>query len=192
MENQESNQGNKLKYESSAYHTVLHKNPIVRIYFRKKFNKIKKFADLKKDDLILDFGCGDKWLKKVLVGYNVIGYDVNPKQTEVKDYRTLHPDKIFLIDVFEHIPLEGIKKIIADFKKMNPNVEIITSIPTENWIARKTRVLVGKQERAPDHVTRLKEIWILLNSEMQLVKKANFFTIAWIAKFKAKPNSEQP
>lgn len=192
MENQESNQENKLKYESSAYHTVLHKNPIVRIYFRKKFNKIKKFADLKKDDLILDFGCGDKWLKKVLVGYNVIGYDVNPKQTEVKDYRTLHPDKIFLIDVFEHIPLEGIKSIIKDFKKMNPNVEIITSIPTENWIARKTRVLVGKQERAPDHVTRLKEIWALLNSEMQLVKKANFFTIAWIAKFKNKPNSEQP
>ena len=192
MENQESNQENKLKYESSAYHTVLHKNPIVRIYFRKKFNKIKKFADLKKDDLILDFGCGDKWLKKVLVGYNVIGYDVNPKQTEVKDYRTLHPDKIFLIDVFEHIPLEGIKSIIKDFKKMNPNVEIITSIPTENWIARKTRVLVGKQERVLDHVTRLKEIWALLNSEMQLVKKANFFTIAWIAKFKNKPNSEQP
>jgi hypothetical protein len=192
MENQESNEETKLKYESSAYHTVLHKNPIVRIYFRKKFNKIKKFADLKKEDLILDFGCGDKWLKKVLVGYNVIGYDVNPKQTEVEDFRTLHPDKIFLIDVFEHIPLEGIKSIIADFKKMNPNVEIITSIPTENWIARKIRVLVGKQERAPDHVTSLKEIWPLLNSEMELVKKTNFLTIAWIARFKNKPNSEQP
>ena len=147
---------------------------------------------MNKEDLILDFGCGDKWLKKVLTGYNVIGYDVNPKQTEVEDFRTLHPDKIFLIDVFEHIPLEGIKKIIADFKKMNPNVEIITSIPTENWISRKIRVLVGKKERAPDHVTSLKEIWPLLNSEMELIKKENFLTIAWIARFKNKPNFEQP
>jgi hypothetical protein len=188
MENQESKDEPKLKYESSAYHTVLHKNPIVRFYFRLKFNKIKRFAGIKKNDLILDFGCGDKWLKKVLKGYNVIGYDLNPKQTEVADYRTVHPDKIFLIDVFEHIPLEGIKKILNDFKKMNPDFELITSIPTENLISRKIRRLVGKQERAPDHVTSLKEIWPLLKKEMDLVKKDNFMTIAWIAKFRRKSN----
>jgi len=186
MENQEFNKEIKLKYESSAYHTVLHKNPIVKIYFRWKFNKIIKFAKLNKEELVLDFGCGDKWLKRTLQGYNVTGYDLNPRQTEVEDYRTLHPDKIFVIDVFEHIPLEEIKKIIKDFKKMSPNLELITSIPTENWISRKIRVLVGKQERAPDHITSLKEIWEILTSEMELVEKINFFTIARIARFKNK------
>ena len=186
MENQESNKKEGLKYESSAYHTVLHKNPIVKMYFRWKFNKIIQFAKLDKNQLILDFGCGDKWLKKTLPEYNLIGYDLNPKQTETNDYRVLHPDKIFLIDVFEHLPLEEIKKIIKDFKKMNANFELITSIPTENLISRKIRKLVGKQERAPDHITSLKEIWPILNSEMELVKKINFLTIAWIAKFKNK------
>lgn len=188
MENQEYNkEKNKLKYESSAYHTVLHKNPIVRMYFRWKFNKIIKFAELGKEQLILDFGCGDKWLKKILKGYNIIGYDLNPKQTEIKDYTKIKPDKIFVVDVFEHIPLEEIKKIIENFKKMNVNFELITSIPTENWISRKIRVLVGKQEKAPDHITSLKEIWPILTSEMKLIKKTNFLTIAWIARFRNKP-----
>lgn len=189
MGNQEYNNNSeksKLKYESSAYHTVLHKNPIVKIYFRLKFNKIIKFAELNKNQLILDFGCGDKWLKKRLTDYNVIGYDINPKQTEIEDYRTIHPDKIFLIDVFEHLSLEKIREIIRDFKKMNPDFELITSIPTENWISRKIRVLVGKKERAPDHITSLKEIWPVLNSEMKFVRKINFFSIAWIAKFRNK------
>jgi hypothetical protein len=187
MESPEYNPGeNKLKYESSAYHTVRHKNPVVRIYFRWKFNKIIRFAKLKKDELILDFGCGDKWLKNLLQGYNVIGYDQNPKQTDIEDYTTIKPDKIFVIDVFEHIPLEEIKKIIKNFKTMNPNFELITSIPTENWVSRKIRVLVGKKERAPDHITSLQEIWPILKSEMKLAEKINFFTIAWIARFEKK------
>lgn len=188
MENQELNK-EPIKYESSAYHTVLNKNFIVRTYFLWKFNFIKKFSKLNKKELILDFGCGDGWLKKTLIGYNIIGYDLNPKQTEIDDYRTIHPDKIFLIDVFEHINLEEIEKILENFKKMNPSVEIITSIPTENWIARKIRKLTGKPERAIDHITSLKEIWPLLNKKMDLIKKRNFLTIAWIAKFKMKINS---
>lgn len=188
MENQEYNQKkNKLKYESSAHHTVLHKNPIVRMYFRLKFSKITKFAKLKKNQLILDFGCGDKWLKKILRGYEVVGYDLNPKQTEINDYTKIKPDKIFVIDVFEHISLETIKDIIKNFKKMNINFELITSIPTENWISRKIRVLVGKEERAPDHITSLREIWPILTSEMELIKKTNFLSIAWIARFRNKP-----
>jgi cyclopropane fatty-acyl-phospholipid synthase-like methyltransferase len=173
MESLKSNKENNLKYESSAYHTVLNKNLIVRTYFRWKFNEIKRFSKLEKNQLGLDFGCGDGWLKKIFSGYNIIGYDLNPKQTDINDYRKVHPDKIFVIDVFEHISLDGIKQIIQDFKKMNPNFELITSIPTENWVSRKVRVLTGKQERAPDHITSLKEIWPVLNSEMQLIESIN-------------------
>jgi 2-polyprenyl-3-methyl-5-hydroxy-6-metoxy-1,4-benzoquinol methylase len=176
----------KLKYESSAYHTVLHKNPLLRFFFRWKFRKIIKFAGLKKEDLILDFGCGDKWLKKILPGYRVIGYDLNPKQTEVKDYRKIKPDKIFALDVFEHIPREEIRGIIRNFKKMNPNFELITSIPTENWISRKTRKVLGKRERAIDHITPIKEILPILLSELKLIKKMNLFTVSYIAKFRNK------
>jgi SAM-dependent methyltransferase len=184
MENQKS----ELICESSNKNTVLDKNPIVKTFFRIKFRRIIRFADLNKKELILDFGCGDGWLKKMLKGYNVIGYDLNPKQTEIADFRTLKPSKIFLIDVFEHLSLDHIREILSEFKKMNPSVEIITSIPTENFPSRKMRKLVGKPERAIDHITSLKEMWPLLNNEMFLIKKENFLTVALIAKFRMKPN----
>jgi len=143
-------------------------------------------ADLKKDDLILDFGCGKGWLKNKLKegGYNVIGYDITPEHTDIKDYTKIKPNKIFLTDVFEHLSKEEIEKIIANFKRMNPDFEIITSIPTENLVSRKARKILGKRERAMDHITPLKDILEILNRNLKLVKKINFLTVSYIAKFK--------
>ena len=162
------------------------KNPLVRIFYKWKFRIAFKYADFKKDDLILDFGCERGWLKKQLLGYNVIGYDINPKETEVEDYTTLKPTKIFAMDVFEHIKKEDIRKIIRNFKKMNPNLILVSAIPTETWFWRKSRKLLGLSENVADHITPLKDILKILNEELNLVKKINFFTISHIAKWKNK------
>ncbi len=166
--------------------TYLNKNPIIRIFSRTKIKIALIIADLKKDDLILDFGCGQGWLKNNLKGqgYNIIGYDITPEHSDVKDYTKIKPDKIFAMDVFEHIPKEEVRKTIKNFKKMNPNFELITSIPTENWISRKARKLLGKSERVKDHITNLKEIKEILKEELKLAKKFNFLTVSYIAKFK--------
>lgn len=166
--------------------TYLNKNPIIRIFSRTKIKIALKIADLKKTDLILDFGCGGGWLKSNLKeqGYNVIGYDIIPEHSDINDYGKLKPDKIFVMDVFEHIPKEEIKKILKNFKKMNPNFELITSIPTENWVSRKARKILGKNERVKDHITNLKEIMDILKEKLVLIKKFNFLTVSFIAKFK--------
>ncbi len=166
--------------------TYLNKNPIVRIFSRNKIKLAIKIAGLKKTDLILDFGCGEGWLKNNLKnqGYNAIGYDITPEQSDIGDYTRLKPDKIFAMDVFEHIPKEQIRKIIKNFKKMNPNFELITSIPTENLVSRKARKILGKSERVKEHITSLKEIKKILKEELQIVKKINFLTVSYIAKFK--------
>lgn len=166
--------------------TYLNKNPIIRAFSRTKIKIAIKMANSKKDDLILDFGCGEGWLKNNLKkqGYNITGYDITPKHSDVKDYRKIKPDKIFAMDVFEHISKEEIVKIIKNFKKMNPNFELITSIPTENWISRKARKILGKTERVKDHITNLKEIKKILKEELKLIKKFNFLSVSYIAKFK--------
>lgn len=162
------------------------KNPLVRIFSKMKVNIAIKLADLKKSELILDFGCGSGWLKNLLrdKGYNVVGYDIIEEQSDVKDYKKLKPDKIFVLDVIEHIPKEEILEIIKNFKKMNPNFELITAIPTENWLSRKARRLLGKTERVESHITSLKEILKILNSELRLRKKVNFLGVSWIGRFK--------
>jgi len=166
--------------------TYLNKNPIIRNFSKTKVNLALKIADLKKDDEILDFGCGEGWLKNKLrqEGYNINGYDITPEHSDVEDYTKLKPNKILVLDVFEHIPKEEVLKIVKNFKKMNPNVEIITAIPTENFISRKARKLLGKSERVSDHITTIKEILEILNSEFKLVKKINFLTVSYIAKFR--------
>ena len=166
--------------------TYMHKNPLLRFFFRSKINIAIRLANLKKDDLILDFGCGAGWLKNKLEkqGYNILGYDKTPEQGDLKDYTKIKLDKIFVMDVFEHIPKEEIVEIIKNFKKMSPNFELITAIPTENLLSRKVRRLLGKSEKVSDHITPLKDVLKILKSELRLIKKINFLSVSWIGKFK--------
>jgi len=171
--------------EDKASATYKHENPIVRWYFNKKMDLVIKLAKLRKKDLILDFGCGEGQLKKRLKKYNVIGYDLNLRQTEIKDYRKLKPDKIIAMDVFEHIPKKKISGIIDNFKKMNPNFELIVALPTEGFLSRKARKLLGKRERALGHITPLKEILkIFRKKKLKLTKKTNFLNVSYLALFK--------
>lgn len=158
-------------------------NLITKIYFRWKVMTAIKLADLKKDDIILDYGCGDGWLEHKLKNYNIYGYDLNPKKSFIKDYKKIKPTKIFVLDVFEHIPVNEIKKIIKDFKKIG-NFDIIVSQPTENWISRKVRKLVGKTEVPKEHITRYEEIFEILNKDFKLIKKINFFSVSHIFLFR--------
>lgn len=163
--------------------TINNKNPLVRFFFKWKFNKAIKFANLKKDDLILDFGCGAKYLKSVLKGYNYVGYDINSEQTEITDYTKIKPDVIFALDVFEHIEKEEIKKIIKNFKKMNPNLRLITIIPNETWFWSLSRRILGMSAEKKDHITNIKEILKILNQEMKQTKKFCFYFVSYLFRY---------
>jgi SAM-dependent methyltransferase len=158
-------------------------NLIAKIYFRWKVMTAIKLAGLKKEDIILDYGCGDGWLEHKLKNYNIYGYDLNPEKTFVKDYTKIRPNKIFVLDVFEHVPVKVIKEIIGSFKKMG-KFELIISQPTENWLSRKVRKLIGKSEVPDEHITRYEEIIEILKEEFKLIKKVNFFTVSHIFLFK--------
>jgi SAM-dependent methyltransferase len=168
--------------------TYNNKNLLTRIYFRQKVESAIKIAHLKKDDLILDFGCGAGWLEERLRKFYIVGYDINPKKTFVKDYRTIKPTKIFCLDVFEHIPLSEIKRIIDNFKKMGNHLQLIVSIPTGNFISRKVRKMVGKTEIPKEHITSYKEILKVLKENFELKKKINFFTVTKIFLFEYNQN----
>ena len=163
--------------------TYENKNLITRIYFRKKIDASIRIANLKKEDIILDFGCGAGWLEKKLKNFNIIGYDINPEKTFIKDYRKIKPTKIFCLDVFEHIPPSEIIKIIENFKKMNDRFQIIVSIPTGNFLSRKIRKFVGKTEVPKEHITSYNQILDILKNNLELKKKINFFTVTKIFLF---------
>ncbi len=173
------NLGGKLE-ENKLEDTYEDKNPLTRIYFRTKVWLAVKIAKLRKEETILDFGCGGGWLEKKLKDYKIYGYDINPEKTFIKDYKKIKPTKIFVLDVFEHIPVDEIEKILNSFKKLNNKFLLIVSIPTENLISRKIRRFVGKTEVPVEHITKYKEIIRILRNNFELKKKVNFFTISYI------------
>ncbi|MEK6897870.1 MAG: methyltransferase domain-containing protein [Nanoarchaeota archaeon] len=172
--------------DNKLENTYESKNFLVGLYFRWKVDKAIRIAKLKKDDIILDFGCGGGWLEKKLKDYKIFGYDTNPEKTFIKDYRKIKPTKIFVLDVFEHIPISETKKILENFKKMNNEFELVVSQPTENWISRKVRKLVGKAEVPAEHITRYEKIVHLLKENFIMEKKINFFTVTQIFVFRYK------
>jgi len=180
----------KRKDQNTVKSTYKHKNPLIRWYFNRKMNLILDLADLNKSDLVLDFGCGEGWLKTKIretsPKLKVIGYDINPKQTEIKNYRKIHPDKVIAIDVFEHMTKREIEKTIKDFKRMNPKFTLITSIPTQNKLSRISRVLVGKKPNAEGHISGLNDILTLLRKNLKQTKKHGFFAISYLARFENK------
>ena len=160
------------------------KNLIIGTYFKIKVWLAIKLAKLKKTDVILDFGCGGGWLERKLKDYDIHGYDINPKKTFITDYKKIKPTKIFVLDVFEHIPFEEIKKILNNLKKLNNNFKLIVSIPTENWISKKMRQFVGKSKVPKEHITKYKEIIRILRKNFMIKRKINFFTVTHIFLFK--------
>lgn len=168
--------------DNTLENTYESKNLITKTYFRKKVNAAIKLAKLKKSDVVLDFGCGGGWLEKRLKNYKIYGYDVNPKKTFIKDYRKIKPTKIFVLDVFEHVSINEIKRIITNFK-LNRRFDLIVSLPTENLISRKIRRLVGKSEVPSEHITNYKTIVRLLKQNFKLKRHINFFSVSKIYLF---------
>lgn len=169
--------------ENKLEDTYEDSNILTRTYFRTKVWIAIRLARLKKSDIILDFGCGGGWLERKLKDYKIYGYDINPKKTFIKNYEKIKPSKIFVLDVFEHIPSEEIEEILEKFKKLNSGFDLIVSAPTENLVSRKIRKFVGKNEVPKEHVTRYKEILKILNENFKLKRKINFFTVCKIFVF---------
>jgi hypothetical protein len=64
------------------------------------------------------------------------------------------------------------------------NFELIVSQPTENWLSRTVRKMIGKKAVPDEHITRYEQIIHILKKEFKLVKKVNFFTVCHIFLFK--------
>ena len=155
-------------------------------YFSRIINTIIDFGDLKNErGVILDFGCGVGHLKKA-VGSSVVGYDIIPELSDVTDYRTLKPAVIVCNNILEHFDLGGVKKLMADFKKMNPKAKLVTAIPTENWLSRIGMFASRQREAHADHKSKLKDINTILHSYCTLHKRKRLFTLSeiclWIFK----------
>jgi len=161
-----------------------------KIYFNAILKTLIDFGDLENESgLILDYGCGVGHLKKTLKGKNVVGYDIVPELSDVKDFRALAPKKIVLSGVLEHLYLPDIEKLLQEFLRMNPQAQLLVFLPTENFVSRIAMVLAGQANAHDDHVSKYKEINSLIEKYYYPEKiKYLFLKMAQITKYLPKKN----
>lgn len=157
---------------------------LAKIYFNRILKVIIKMGNLKESGLTLDFGCGVGHLKRRV--NNVIGYDIIEKLSDIDDYRTLKPEIIVCNGVLEHLTLKELKLTINNFKEMNINAILITSIPIANWLSKLGMILLNFRNAHENHKINREQINTFLSKECELLKRKNVFTMAEISLWRFK------
>ncbi|MBU1622503.1 MAG: class I SAM-dependent methyltransferase [Nanoarchaeota archaeon] len=158
----------------------------IRYYFNKLINTAIKMAKFQPNETILDFGCGNQYLKHKLPQHNIIGYDIIPEMSDVENYRSVHPDVIFANSVFEHLTAEELHKTLQSFNQ----ARLITITPVENILARILVTFVPSvSESWDDHKLNHKQIHKIIKRYYSLKKEKTILTEAKVAVWIRKPQT---
>jgi len=157
------------------------------MYFRRVLRTIISMGNLKAEPgLILDFGCGVGHLKRAIPARNVIGYDILPENTDVKDYRKLKPDIIVCNAVLEYLDERQLRQALDDFRKMNPKAVLLVALPTENIVSKIGMVITGYTTAHDDHKLKLREVNRILSEVAERKERKMIFTMMEVSKWKLK------
>jgi len=132
---------------------------------------ISEFANIKKDDVILDYGCAKGFLVKAMLklgyekvyGVDISDYAVDNCDPEVKDriFRIINNDQllaerydcIICKDVLEHISYKEIDGLIQNFRAITKNLLVIVPLGENN------KYVIEDYERDKTHVIRESLQW---------------------------------
>jgi len=129
--------------------------------------------NVRKEGLILDFGGGNREIKKANPAYKVINWDIQPELRDIPDYRVLKPNFIICCHVLEHLSINELKRVLNNFEEMGFEKLIVAS-PMENYLS-KIAALTSKKDVHLGHKTKYKEINKLCEYKFVLIKRYTLF-----------------
>ena len=139
-------------YPKKLYKRIYSNNfSIYRIYFKAIINSIYHiFNSISSKSDILNFGCGDGYLKKIYYKiqtlHKIINYDVIEDKSEIKDYKGL---KYYIIVASHSFCLFSEEEIISFIKeeiKKNKNIKFIVAVGRQGFISKLAQFLKNKKD----------------------------------------------
>lgn len=142
-----------------AIPSYLNKNPLIRALFWWRYDLVCRLAELKPDMTVCEFGCGIGAFLPTLAAETKMVYaiDLFPQYAQALGRRldfdatfcqdmSCIPDGsldvIFAVEVMEHLD-DPQKHTRLFLKKLKPEGRLIMSGPTESWVYKLGRFLVG-------------------------------------------------
>ena len=158
-------------------HSIDYYTGIKGIYFYGVLKKIIAFRNLRKRNVkILDFGCGLNKLKSLLPD-KVTGYDIQPRFTEVDDWRKVKFDVLVSNQVFYLMTKKELREFLNELYKVNPKVELIVSITRRTLLQKIFKHILGEGDAWADTQLLPHEELRVLCERMKIVKKTDYFKL---------------
>ena len=159
---------------------------ITKYYFLYLLNKIIKLGELDtKDCSILDFGCGENQLQKIL-GEKVVGYDIIEELTDIDDWKKAQFDTLVANQVFYSFDERQLSSLMDQLSQYNNDITIIVGISRQGLFNNIGKVIFGnKNAHSLTKITSKEELAILLQ-HCNLIRKNNilYLTDLYLLKLK--------
>ncbi len=149
---------------------------ITSLYFYSILSTIIKIGGLKSTNkTILDFGCGYGTLKKLLPGSNVIGYDIVPEYSDVKDWRTVQIDIFVANQVFYALQSSEVENILLQLRQLNPSAKLIIGTSRKGLLNKIGMFLFNKRQAHDGYKLEPKDELLLLSKHCKLLSRRSIF-----------------
>lgn len=163
---------------------------VSKFYFRHLLNQIINVGELRRPGIsILDFGCGNGELKRILPDAKVIGFDIIPSLSDVEDWRPVDFDVLVANEVFYSFSENRLEELILELKRKNINLELIVGISHQGVLSNIGKYLLGKPDAHSATKTEpKKEVEILLR-HCKVNRKKNVLHLAAVYSLSFKSTS---
>ena len=121
-------------------------NFITKFYFEMIYKTIIKVGGFNEDKVILDFGCGYGYLKRLnkKIGNKsqIINYDIVDELSDIKDIFSVNFDKIVFCQSLYLIEEDEIIRILKKLREKNSKLEIIVVISKQSYLNKLLSILL--------------------------------------------------
>lgn len=120
---------------------------IQKFYFRrilKCCSQLGNFMDFP-GQILLDFGCGSKELKKFSAKMDYVGYDISPALTEVRKWEDLNIHTIVLNHTLMYLDELEIRQLFSKIKGKPEVQQIIVGIGRQNFLSNVGKFFLRKK-----------------------------------------------
>lgn len=159
------------------------------IYFNLILKKIFNIIILHQFKKILDFGCGFRYLEKLIKKFKnnikVINYDIVPELSQVKTYKNLQFDCLVANQVFYLFKKKNLNKLLIFLKKKKPNLRLIVVISRQSFLNNFGKFILNEKNAYKGTKLNPHEELKILCKHCLILKKINvlFLSDIYLLKF---------
>jgi hypothetical protein len=155
-----------------------------KIYFNKILLNIIKIGRLDlRNKKILDYGCGNRQLSKLL-NKKILNYDLNPHYSDFDSINNLKFDIVVINHVLMYLSVKEIKNLFLKIYSINKNAKLIIGVGKQNFLSKFLKILTlkfnahkGTKSSYKQQVEFLKRNMIILQSKKNIFYMTDIFYI---------------